>query len=338
MVLRATNRSVTSRLSICAALLGATLPASIVVADQPAAARAAYDEGQTLAGQKRFAEAAQKFEQATAAEPGFAPGWYGLALAERRANNCAGAIPAYRRYAELRPDDAEPYYGLGLCLRDTGDKAGALAVLKKFVAIERRPTQARWIENARGLITTLEAATAAAVTPAAPSRGAPAYADAQRLRDSGQIDAALTKFAEAAALDPDLMVSRAAWGELLIKVHRDAEAVAVFRAALDRNAQHPLIVDELAFTLRETGKLADAVDAYRRYILLRPNDPDPYYGLARTLGRLGRGDDALRSYETYVSMEKRPSEGRFIANAQAEIAALKGRSAAPAGGAAPTQP
>ena len=49
----------------------------------------------------------------------------------------------------------------------------------------------------------------------------------------------------------------------------------------------------------------------------------PHYGLARALARLGRGDEALRSYTTYVAMENRPAEERWVASAKAEIAALE---------------
>jgi tetratricopeptide (TPR) repeat protein len=296
---------------------------------------AAYDEGQTLIGQKRYAEAIEKLRGVTVAEPSFAPGWYGLALAARRAGNCSEAIPAYRRYAALRPTEAEPFFGLGLCLRDIGDRPAAATALKRFIALEQRPTQAKWLETARSLVATLESRPPAAAS----ARGATAYEEAQRLRDGGQIEAALRKFAEATTLDPDLMAARAAWGELLVKIHREADAVAVFRSAVDRNPQYPLAWYELGFALRETGRFAEAVDAYRRYIPLRPNDPDPHYGLGRALAKLGRGDEAVRSFETYVAMESRTGEGRWVASAKAEIAALgRGRVSRPATGETPSPP
>jgi protein O-GlcNAc transferase len=226
------------------------------------------------------------------------------------------AIPAYRRYATLRPAEAEPYFGLGLCLRDSGDRPGAIAALRRFIELERRPGQDTWIETARSLAASLETTTTA-------GRGAPAYQEAQRLRDRGDIEPALAKFAEAAALEPDLMAARAAWGELLIKIHRDAEAVTVLRAASDRNPRYPLIAYELAFALRETGRFQEAVEAYRRYIQLRPTDPDPHYGLGRALASLGKGDEALHSYQIYVALENRPAEARWVTSARSEIAALE---------------
>jgi predicted Zn-dependent protease len=336
--------------ALCVTFLAA--PAELAAQQLPGA-RAAYDQGQALAAQKRNAEAADKFRLVTALEPAFTPGWFALAFAARRAGNCKDAIPAYRHYAELRPGEAEPYYGLGLCLRDTGDRPAALVALKTFVRMEGRPTSAKWIENARAEIAAMEsppgvrapapaaivaplhtAATAAPDAPAAAALASPKapspkaavdlYAQARQLRDAGRIEESLKAFREVAALDPDLVQARAAWGELLIKIRRNAEAIAVFRAALQRNQRYPLIWYELAFTLRDEGRFAEAVDAYQRYIQLRPDDPDPYYGLAKTLGKLGRAEEARRNYQTYLALEKRPSEGRWISNAQAELATLHG--------------
>src|SRR6185503_10139431 len=98
-----------------------------------------YDEGQALLAQKRYGEAVEKLRPVTSARPDFAPGWFALALAQRRAGRCADAIAAYRRYTELQPADAEPYFGLGLCLRDTGDRAAAVAALRHFIELEHRP-------------------------------------------------------------------------------------------------------------------------------------------------------------------------------------------------------
>jgi predicted Zn-dependent protease len=318
-----------------ALILALTLPAPARA--QPAAPTAAsptgYLEAQALLGQRHYTDALDKLRQVTAARPDFAPGWFARALAARRAGQCADAIPAYRRYATLQPAEAEPYFGLGLCLRDTGDRPGAAAALRRFVELERRPGQETWIETARSLIAGLEAAAPATATvpppTAAPApalasagRGALAYDEAQRLRDGGQVEPALKKFAEAVALDPDLVAARAAWGELLIKFHREAQAAVVLQAAVARSPQYPLTWYELGFALRETRRFAEAVEAYRRYIALRPSDPDPHYGVARALQRMGRDAEAARSFATYVAMENRAGEERWVASAKTQIAAL----------------
>jgi len=88
---------------------------SVAMAASPAS-EAAYAEGQALFNAKNYAGAADKFEAAVAADPGYALAWYSLASVRRRMNQCTSAIAAYRRYSTLEPDKSEPYYGLGLCL------------------------------------------------------------------------------------------------------------------------------------------------------------------------------------------------------------------------------
>jgi tetratricopeptide (TPR) repeat protein len=313
---------------------GLALVGSTTAAASPAS-EAAYAEGQTLLNAKKLAEAADKFEAAVAADPGYASAWYSLAVARRRMNQCAGAIAAYRRYAALEPDKSEPYYGLGLCLRETGDRPGAIEALKHYVAIEKQPASQRWVENARNILVELGATAAAAPPPPAAAQAKPTaakpavpastgnpFAEAQGLRERGHLDEAIAKYQQAIAADPKHLAARAALGELLLKIHRDDEAIEVFRAALDKNPAYPLALYDLAFALRVRDRPAEAVDAYQRYTKLRPNDPDAYYGLGRALQHLGRKADARKAYQTYVALEKRPGEKRWVQSAETQLRAL----------------
>ena len=62
----------------------------------------------------------------------------------------------------------------------------------------------------------------------------------------------------------------------------------MLRATVDKNPTYSLAWYDLAFALRTRGQHAAAVDAYEHYIKLKPGDPDPYYGLGRSLQHLGR--------------------------------------------------
>jgi tetratricopeptide (TPR) repeat protein len=309
--------------------------------------QADFSRGQALMIAKKPVDAAEKFEAVTKAEPDYAPGWYALGSARRRAGQCDLAVPAYRRYAQMMADEPEPYYGLGLCLKQEGQLASAAQALRRYVDLEKRPSSQKWVEHAQSVIeeigngvdapnpklapVTPPPAEAKGPSPAtgaveasltAESPAAPIYAKSQQLRDTGHIDESISQFKEAIAADPKQMLPRAALGELLLKVRRDTEAIEVFRAALKVNPEYPLAWYELAFAFRVRGRLPEAVDAYEHYIKLRPSDPDPYYGLARSLQKLGKKDAARKAYETYVSMEKRPTEQKWIDAAQTELRAL----------------
>src|SRR5258708_4051981 len=114
--------------------------------------QADFSRGQALIIAKKPADAAEKFEAVTKAEPDFAPGWYALGAARRRAGQCERAIAAYRRYAQMLPTEPEPYYGLGLCLKETGQLASASQALRRYVDLEKRPSSQKWVDHARSVI------------------------------------------------------------------------------------------------------------------------------------------------------------------------------------------
>jgi tetratricopeptide (TPR) repeat protein len=324
---------------------------SIAAAQTSPQAQADFAAGEALVTAQKPAEAAERFEAVTKAEPDFAHGWYALAAARRKAGQCDKAIPAYRRYAQMAPDEPEPYYGLGVCLKENGQMASAAQALRRYVDLEKRPSAKKWVAYARGVLDEIGAAGVdapttppaaspppvaatpkpaaatpppAAATPpaAAESPAAPIYAKAQQLRDTGHIEESISKFKEAIAADSMHMASRAALGELLLKIRRDDEAITVFRAAVAKKPDYSLAWYELAFGLRIKGRMPESVDAYQHYIQLKPTDPDPYYGLGRALQKLGKKEEALKAYQTYVGMEKRPTEQKWVDAAQAEIKAL----------------
>jgi len=289
---------------------------------------AAFAEGTTLMTAKRYAEAADKFQAVVNVDANNDLGWYQLASAYRKADKCERAVPAYKRYMDLVPNMPDPYYGLGLCLLKTGDKPGALASLKHFVAVAPRPKSKVWIDHAASVIEELSAppagtdGAAAAGPKPAPSPGNAAYVEAQLLRDRGHIEESIVKFKQAIAADPRHSAARTALGELLLKIRRDDEAITVLRATVDKAPTYSLAWYDLAFALRARGQHAAAVDAYEHYIKLKPADPDPYYGLGRSLQHLGRAADARHAFETYLSMEKRPSEQRWVESAEAQLRTL----------------
>ncbi|HXU01039.1 MAG TPA: tetratricopeptide repeat protein [Polyangia bacterium] len=318
-------------------IFAATVAAITVFAGSAARATpesdAAFEQGQALNKTKDYAGAAAKFEIVVAADSNNDLAWYMLASASRQAGHCDRAIVAYKRYMDLVPTMPDPYYGLGLCLLSTGDKLGALTALRHFVAVAPAKSSS-WRAHAASVVQELSApppptpapgstpADAAVPAKPAPSPATPAFNEAQLLRDRGHVEEAIVKFKQAIALDPRHSAARTALGELLLKIRRDDEAITVLRACVDKNPTYSLAWYDLAFALRTRGQYPAAVDAYEHYIKLKPGDPDPYYGLGRSLQHMGRATDARRAFETYLSLEKRPSEQRWIESAEAQLRTL----------------
>ena len=206
------------------------------------ASQAALDEGQALFNAKSYAEAADKFEAAVAADPGYALAWYSLARVRRKMNQCTGAIAAYRRYIALEPDKSEPYYGLGLCLRETGDRPGAIEALKRYVALEKDSTSA-WVGNARDNLKEMGAgAGPVAATPPAnpPAASAPSGAGAK----------------PAAGAAPTGNVSRLTAGRLALRLER-VELGELLRDLVGRLRDQ---ADEVGSTIELTIAAPDETD------------------------------------------------------------------------------
>jgi tetratricopeptide (TPR) repeat protein len=56
----------------------------------------------------------------------------------------------------LRPDDPDPYYGLGQTLKAAGDVPGAIDAFKKYIAMEKRPEEQRWVDKAKAELQALQ--------------------------------------------------------------------------------------------------------------------------------------------------------------------------------------
>jgi tetratricopeptide (TPR) repeat protein len=152
-------------------------------APPPSPATAAFNDAQSLRDRGHIEESIGKFQQAIAADPRFMPAraalgelllkirrddeaievfkaavdknpsyplaWYDLAFAYRARGRAADAVDAYQRYIRLHPSDPDPYYGLGRALQRLGRDADARNAYETYVAMEKRPTEQHWVEQAQ---------------------------------------------------------------------------------------------------------------------------------------------------------------------------------------------
>ncbi len=100
--------------------------------------------------------AVSTFEQLVERVPGYARGRYRLAFALRKSNRYPDAARVYRVYAADHPDDPDACFGLAESLRHLGDREGALEAYRKYVELESRPSEAKWVRRANAEIARLE--------------------------------------------------------------------------------------------------------------------------------------------------------------------------------------
>jgi len=111
------------------------------------AARAAL--GELLLKIRRDDEAILTFRAALDKNAAYPLAWYDLAFALRARGRAAEAVDAYQHYIKLRPADPDPYYGLGRALQHLGRKADSRKAYETYLAMEKHPSEKRWIESAQ---------------------------------------------------------------------------------------------------------------------------------------------------------------------------------------------
>jgi len=94
----------------------------------------AYNEGAKLFNEGKFPEAIAKFQEVLKAKPEMIAAWEGLARADLRAKDYAGAIEAANKALAIAPDENDMYAILYDAYSATGDKAKAAEAKKKMPA------------------------------------------------------------------------------------------------------------------------------------------------------------------------------------------------------------
>jgi tetratricopeptide (TPR) repeat protein len=302
---------------------------------------------------KRYDDAIKKLKIAVARLPDYPEGYYKLAFAYRQKKEWADAADYYRRYVTVNPSRTDTWYGLGAALEGLGDKKGAIAAFDKYVALERSPAKQKFVEQAKAELVKLDPARGSPVaetppvyipprqpppparvaetsppataTSTSPMRGDPAAlrAQADELRKAGRMPEAASAYKRAIDADRGNLDLYNDLGNVYFALKQYGDAAAAFSEATHRDPGYALGWYNLAHALRKGEHSREAADAYRQYIKLKPDDPDPYYGLGQTLKMMGDANGAIGAFKKYVAMERRPEEQKWVEKARAELQALE---------------
>jgi tetratricopeptide (TPR) repeat protein len=315
----------------------------------------AYDAyAQAAFKAKRWDDAIRKLKIGVARIPEYPEGYYRLAYAYRQKKEWADAADYYRRYISINPAKTDPYFGLGISLEGLGDKKGASAAFSKYVSMEKSPAKQWFIDYAKTELGKLSGdgvlgAGGAPPTPVTPAQPAdpyratpppagPARADAKELRSKadelrkeGKLDEAVQAYKHAIEADRGNLDLYNDLGNVYFSLKRFNEASASFQDATARDPNFALGWYNLAHALRKGNRNSEAAAAYRQYMRLRPDDPDPYYGLGQTLKATGDLPGAIDAFRKYIAMEKRPEEQKWVDKARIELEALEMMKKGPTG-------
>jgi tetratricopeptide (TPR) repeat protein len=303
--------------------------------DQRPDDKTAYDNYAKAAFKaKRWDDAIRKLKVGVARISDYGEGYYRLAYAYRQKQEWADAADYYRRYIALNPQKTDPWFGLGIALEGLGDKKGASAAFEKYVALEKSPAKQWFIDYAKGELGKLSGGSVAVAQPIAPTvtppqpvtpRGDAAQlrATADQLRKEGKLDEAVNAYQKAIEADRGNLDLYNDLGNIYFSLKMYEKAASSFQQATERDPNFALGWYNLAHALRKGNRNAEAAGAYRQYMRLRPDDPDPYYGLGQTLKATGDVNGAIEAFRKYVGMERRPEEQKWVDKAKTELQSLE---------------
>jgi tetratricopeptide (TPR) repeat protein len=260
----------------------------------------------------------------------YATGWYSLAYAYRKTGKLAESVEAYQHYLKLKPDDADAYYGLGKAQLGLDKKDDAVASFNKYIALEKRPSEQRWVEKAKQEVKELkdkgakpsakdEAGSPGERTATAKATQLAEQADAEAKK--AKWDAAYALYLKARALDPSSTRAYDGIGEAGTRAKKHKEMVPMFRGAIADNPGYASGFYYLALALSETGKKPEALEAMKRFTALQPSNPDGQWQLGMLYKDSGNAAEAKKAYAKYLEVENRPGAEHQANRKQAEALA-----------------
>jgi len=217
------------------------------------------DEAQAAMDKNDYAAAVPLLEKFIVEKPDVAYVHFQLAYAYTALSRPADALPEYEKCVALDPKMAEAQVNLGI-LQLSRDPKSAIAPLQK--AVELLPSQSR-----------------------------PRFLLGLAQERTGDLSAAATFFESAVRLDPKDANSQLELGRVYLKLHRPADAEPRFRAAAELDPKSPDALQGVALSLDEEKK-PEAVEAYRAYLAVRPQDTAAHSRLVHLLMEQGQNDAA----------------------------------------------
>lgn len=220
---------------------------------------------------EKYLRSAATLKPTAHVEEGQASAWLSLAhLIENR--DPAQALQAYRKAAELSPNDPEPHLSAGLLDERQKDLSAAEAEYKKVLALDPRSTEA-----AIGLTNI--------------------YMKANRPADAEPL---LRRLATERPDDSGLHLQL---GRVLAAQGKKDDAVAEFQTVLKLSPKDAEAQRELADLFVQAGKFPEAEKAYRDLVTNRPDDADLHGQLGEVLLKEHKFEDAETEFMATIKLK-----------------------------------
>lgn len=208
----------------------------------------------TLYKQKRFDEAIHELKQLIAMAPNLAAARYQMALVQRKAGMASPtpaqrvaylnqAVGFYKGYLAVEQQDPDGYYGLAETYRLLGEARLSVANYERYVQLEKRPSEQKYVKKAKRKIADLKAALSSAeaggAKPVLSKTAAPYHrkiaaqsvVQGDNYRAAGNLSMAADSYRDAARRDPKSIEASFKLGETLAAAGDLTGARDAFQAA-----------------------------------------------------------------------------------------------------------
>lgn len=82
------------------------------------------------------------------------------------------------------------------------------------------------------------------------------------------------------------------------------QAISHYKRATEINSTYSTAFNILGYAYRQDGNYADAETAFKKYVELIPDDPNPYDSYAELLLKMGRFDEAIAQYKKALAIDQ----------------------------------
>jgi FimV-like protein len=283
---------------------GITRLAAAIAEFHPAAAEYYLQLGDALRASRRFDEAIAPYDEAIRREPQSAIAHDRLAFGLTRIHQFGPADAQFQEALRLEPGNPKLWNDVGISYLEQGRMREAAEAFEKSLAIDVNQHEAHnGLGGARmktGDLAGAEAEFRQAI------RFRPHYAEAHHnlaylLSVSGRFEEAKYHFEEALHINPNHPETHFDYAVMLARANRAQEAQRELEAVLRGDPRHVKALDLLGNLFEAQGRHAEAIQQFRRAVVIDPGFPRANLDLGAALIRSGDKAGALPFLEKAAS-------------------------------------
>lgn len=258
-------------------------------------------------GDVQGAEAA--FRKVTQLDPGLAPAWLDMGLAQMREGKITDAIAAIRKSLQLDPASPGAHLFLGIAEYQASHDSEAIADLQRAIQDNPKDEQAyMWL----GIVELNSGHPEKAVGPL--DKAAELNPRDENVLDyqvQAHLAVAKASYKKLYELDPSSWRIHQLSAVIDNQAHDHQHAVNEYKLALKQAPNRPDLWEALGWQYRALDDNADAVKAFQKQLELSPGNPIAIYNLASSEVENGQAATAIPLLEHVVKIYQIPTQANY---------------------------